>query len=178
MRLQMRTELIDNITGDFTPHTHLGRSLFIPMAVGGILFVGLIVASISACVLEAGSKKVATRNVEKARQAVMRKMTASGEIRVSIFHKKRNITLAKGASQIQQRAHEFYLMRLVQQKAAWDNALVALGLSLGIFSSIWFLGSVVFWRAELETGGWSYFESLYFTYVSFLTIGYGDFEVC
>jgi len=33
--------------GDFNPKTHLGRSLFCPMAIGGILFVGLIVASIS-----------------------------------------------------------------------------------------------------------------------------------
>jgi len=68
-------------------------------------------------------------------------------------------------------------MRLVQQKAACDSALIALALSLCIFSFIWFIGSFVFWRAELDTGGWSYFESLYFTYVSFLTVGYGDFEV-
>lgn len=68
-------------------------------------------------------------------------------------------------------------MRLVQQKAVWDNALITLALSLGIFSFIWLIGSVVFWRAELDSGGWSCFESLYFTHVSFLTIGYGDFDV-
>lgn len=28
--------------GDFTPKTHLGRSLFFPMAVGGIVFVGMV----------------------------------------------------------------------------------------------------------------------------------------
>lgn len=36
---------------------------------------------------------------------------------------------------------------------------------------------MVFWQSELGSQDWSYFESLYFTYVSFLTIGYGDFEV-
>jgi potassium channel subfamily K len=65
----------------------------------------------------------------------------------------------------------------VQQKAAYDNSIIALSLSLGVFSFIWFIGSVVFWQSELGTQNWSYFESLYFTYVSFLTIGYGDFEV-
>lgn len=37
---------------------------------------------------------------------------------------------------------------------------------------LWFIGAVVFWQAEPD---WSYFEALYFTYVSYLTIGYGDF---
>ena len=92
-------------------HTHLGRSLFIPMAVGGILFVGLIVTSISSCVLEAGTKKISTRNTEKARQQVMRKVDSAGTIRVSMFHKKRKITLEKGATEIEQREHEFLLMR-------------------------------------------------------------------
>ena len=65
----------------------------------------------------------------------------------------------------------------MQQKAAYDNSIIALSLSLGVFSFIWFIGSVVFWQSELGGQNWSYFESLYFTYVSFLTIGYGDFEV-
>lgn len=143
---------------DYTPHTHLGRSLFFPFAVGGILFVGLIVASISSCVLEAGSKKIATRNIEKARQKVMRSVDAGGSVRVSIFHKKRNVSLSKDSSEIEQREHEFRIMRLVQRKAAWDNALIAMTLSIGVFCFLWFVGSVVFWQAELGTGDWSYFE--------------------
>lgn len=65
----------------------------------------------------------------------------------------------------------------MQQKASYDNSIIALSISLGVFSFIWFIGSVVFWQSELGGQNWSYFESLYFTYVSFLTIGYGDFEV-
>lgn len=163
--------------GDFAPKTHLGRSLFFPMAIGGILFIGLIVASVSALVVEAGSKKLSVRNIEKARVSVMKNMGKSGGIRVSWFHKKENIRTDKtNASELEQRRHEFDLMRLVQKKAGFDNALTAICFSLGLFCFLWFIGAIVFWRAERGVGDWSYFESLYFTYVTFLTIGYGDFE--
>ena len=36
------------------------------------------------------------------------------------------------------------------------------------------MGAVVFWQAEANSQGLSYFQSLYFCYVSLLTIGYGD----
>ena len=39
---------------------------------------------------------------------------------------------------------------------------------------LWCVGAVVFWQAEANTQGLSYFEALYFCYVSLLTIGYGD----
>jgi len=103
--------VVEGIVLILSKHTHLGRSLFFPMAVAGILFVGLIVASISSCVLEAGTKKISTRNTEKARQQVMRRVDSAGTIRVSMFHKKRKITLEKGATEIEQREHEFLLMR-------------------------------------------------------------------
>lgn len=97
--------------GDFAPKTHLGRSLFFPMAVGGILFVGLIVSSISTCVLEAGSTKVSVRNLEKARETVMKNMDGSGYLRVGWF-KKQQISAGSG-SELEQREHEFDLMRMV-----------------------------------------------------------------
>ena len=39
----------------------------------------------------------------------------------------------------------------------------------------WFIGALVFEHGE-QNQGWSYFESLYFSYTTLLTIGYGDFE--
>lgn len=36
------------------------------------------------------------------------------------------------------------------------------------------MGAVGFWKAEATTQGLSYFQALYFCYVSLLTIGYGD----
>ena len=39
---------------------------------------------------------------------------------------------------------------------------------------LWCVGAVVFWKAEHYTQNLSYFQALYFCYVSLLTIGYGD----
>src|SRR4051794_19886589 len=37
------------------------------------------------------------------------------------------------------------------------------------------IGAVVFWKAE-KAQDWTYFESIYFSYTTLLTIGYGDFQ--
>jgi potassium channel subfamily K len=37
------------------------------------------------------------------------------------------------------------------------------------------IGAVVFWKTEKEQD-WTYFESVYFSYTTLLTIGYGDFQ--
>lgn len=39
---------------------------------------------------------------------------------------------------------------------------------------LWCVGAIGFWKAEAHTQGLTYFQSLYFCYVSLLTIGYGD----
>ncbi|MCJ1418740.1 Potassium channel [Xylographa parallela] len=160
--------------GDFSPKTHLGRSLLFPMAVGGILFLGLIIASIRTLVLERGTKKVTVRMLEKARQKALKKGDlSSGTIQVRPG-KKRNI--AKGTrSELGRREQEFNIMREVQQKAGRTNSLIALSISAGAAFFLWFVGAAVFQQAELDSQGWSYFEALYFTYISLLTIGYGDF---
>ncbi|CAF9942901.1 MAG: Potassium channel [Alectoria fallacina] len=160
--------------GDFSPKTHLGRSLFFPMAIGGILFVGLIVASISTLALDRASTKVSIRMVEKARQKALKKFDPkTGTTHLRPFKERRIEN--DPSTELKRRELEFDIMREVQQKAANDNRMLALGISVSAFVILWFIGAVAFWQAERGAGNWSYFESLYFTYVSFLTIGYGDF---
>ncbi|KIX93166.1 uncharacterized protein Z520_11223 [Fonsecaea multimorphosa CBS 102226] len=154
--------------GDYHPVTHLGRSLFFPMAVGGILFVGLIIASIRTLILESGSRKISTRTVEKARRKVLK----SGKEKTGKL-----ADADPSVPELDRRKLEFETMRDVQRRAARANRLIALSISGSSFLVLWFIGAVVFWQAESATGGqnWSYFEALYFTYVALLTIGYGDF---
>lgn len=163
--------------GDFTPKTHLGRSLFFPMAAGGILFVGLIIASIRTLVLESGSRKISTRMVEKARhKAITHGDPVTGTFKIRGFQVRK---VGEGAlTELDRREQEFNIMREVQRQAAHDNRMIALAVSATSFFLLWIVGAVVFWQAEKGTGGenWSYFEALYFTYVALLTIGYGDFE--
>lgn len=151
--------------GDFSPKTHLGRSLFFPMAVGGILFVGLIIGSVRTLVLESGSRKISIRMVEVARDEALRK------------HHTKAIGEEDEMAELDRREEEFNIMRRVQLAAASRNRIIALGVSASVFFLLWFIGAVVFWQAEGATGGgdWSYFETLYFTFVALITVGYGDF---
>lgn len=146
--------------GDFSPKSHLGRSLFFPMAIGGILFVGLIVASVSALALDRGSKKVSIRMVEKARQRALKRYDSeTGAVKINSMKK---IKAGKGTStELDRREQEFSIMREVQKTAANYNRMVALSVSLGFVMMLWFIGAVCFWQAEKGGQGWSYFESLY-----------------
>ena len=128
------------------------------MAIGGILFVGLIVASISSMVLDRGSTKVSVRMIEKARQRSVKRLAGNQAI-----------------SELERREEEFNLMRKVQATTAKFNRMIVLSISLTMVVILSFIGAVCFWQAEKSSQNWSYFESLYFTYVSLLTIGYGDF---
>ncbi|KAK5162867.1 uncharacterized protein LTR77_011124 [Saxophila tyrrhenica] len=160
--------------GDFTPATHLGRSLFFPFAVGGILFVGVIIANIRTLVLESGSVKVSTRLVEKARfKSIKAGNPDEGILRLRGV-KKRD---CNADTELERREKEFLIMREIQAEAAQNNRLFSLIFSSIAFMILWFIGAVVFWQAESKSVGgedWTYFSSLYFTFVAQLTIGYGE----
>ncbi|KAK8172851.1 hypothetical protein BKA80DRAFT_293820 [Phyllosticta citrichinensis] len=68
----------------------------------------------------------------------------------------------------------FDTMRKIQQRTANFRRWTALTLSILAFGILWLMGAVVFWQAEQDTQGMTYFQALYFCYVSLLTIGYGD----
>lgn len=166
--------------GDYVPTTHLGRSLFFPFATGGILFVGVIIANIRTVILESGAVKVSTRLVEKARyKAIKLGIPEEGIYKVSGIRGVRTRD-TNAATELHRRRNEFHLMREIQREAHVYNRCVSLLISLSAFMVLWFIGAVVFWKAETESVGgqhyWTYFDSLYFTFVAQLTIGYGDFE--
>jgi potassium channel subfamily K, other eukaryote len=66
-------------------------------------------------------------------------------------------------------------MRKIQKSATRFKRWWALTLSVCAFATLWVLGAVVFWEAERHSQQMTYFQALYFCYVSLLTIGYGDF---
>ncbi|EKG14168.1 hypothetical protein MPH_08662 [Macrophomina phaseolina MS6] len=68
----------------------------------------------------------------------------------------------------------FAAMRAIQHSTARFKRWYALTLSILAFGILWCVGAVVFWRAEQATQSLTYFQSLYFCYISLLTIGYGD----
>ncbi|KAH7371359.1 potassium channel-like protein [Pyrenochaeta sp. MPI-SDFR-AT-0127] len=68
----------------------------------------------------------------------------------------------------------FEAMRKIQSDSKKFKKWMALAWSVTTFSTLWCVGAVVFWRAERDAQNMSYFQALYFCYISLLTIGYGD----
>jgi hypothetical protein len=70
----------------------------------------------------------------------------------------------------------FDAMREIQANTSKFKQYYALSMSALAFGILWCVGAVVFWCAEARIQQLTYFEALYFCYVSLLTIGYGDFS--
>ncbi|KAF7340854.1 hypothetical protein MSAN_02114900 [Mycena sanguinolenta] len=138
---------------DFPPQTHTGRSLLIPFAVVGITLIGVVIGSIRGLVLERGKVKVMRRTVELERQKWISRMDEPDTA---------------------WKKEEWEIMRRIQRRAKTIRKYSSLGSSLFAFLALWFLGAMVFWFSEAPQS-WTYFESVYFSFVVLLTIGYGDF---
>jgi potassium channel subfamily K len=174
--------------GDYAPETHLGRSLLFPYAIGGIIILGLVIGSIRSLVLERGKVKMGARMVEKERRRLLKKIesqkkellepvTDIGKRPMSRSSSKTladNVKLDDGLTERKRRAQEFHLMRKIQDDAAKKRRWTSLVVSGTVWFGLWFVGAAIFEQAEYGQN-WSYFGSLYFSYTSLLTIGYGDF---
>lgn len=162
-------------TGDYTPATHLGRGLMFPYAIGGIVILGLVVGSIRSLILERGKKKLGSRFVEKKREALLKEMLKKEDKTRLIPVAGEKQTTEDGLTERERRKEEFSLMREIQERASTRQKWTALIISGTAWFVLWFVGAVVFWKAE-HAQDWSYFQALYFAYISLLTIGYGDFS--
>lgn len=162
-------------TGDYHPLTHLGRSLLFPYAIGGIIMLGLVIGSIRSLVLERGKKKLGARMMEKKRQKVLEKIERSNKSKSTLNPLPRNQTKSPTEMSEQERRElEFNIMRQIQESTSTKRKWTSLLISALAWLFLWLIGAVVFWKAE-KNQDWSYFVSIYFSYVSLLTIGYGDF---
>ena len=159
--------------GDFVPSTHVGRSLLFPFATGGIIIFGLAICTIRGLVVDRGRVKIGTTLVEKLRQRVLKELQKGrkgGTLDSVDFNLSRNIyeTEFHGSRQ------EFELMRQIQDKAITKHRWTSLLISASAWFVLWFVSASIF-KATEKAQSWSYFDSLYFTFTSLLTIGYGDF---
>ena len=75
---------------------------------------------------------------------------------------------------LEEEKDRFTQMRKIQHGTHQYKQYYALTMSVIAFGILWCVGAVGFWQAEKHTQGLSYFQALYFCYVSLLTIGYGD----
>jgi len=71
------------------------------------------------------------------------------------------------------RRRDFEAMQEILVKTARKRILYSMGLWGLSALTLWFAGAAVFYVSE-HAQEWSYFTSLYFTFISLLAIGYGD----
>ncbi|KAF8268326.1 hypothetical protein EI94DRAFT_1727948 [Lactarius quietus] len=62
-------------------------------------------------------------------------------------------------------------MLKVAEREERRSLYIKLGLSWSLFFTFWTIGSLIFSQTE----GWTYGQSMYFCFIAFTTIGYGDF---
>ena len=181
------TCLTIGVGGDYVPKTHLGRGLLFPFAIGGIVILGLVVGGIRSLVLDRSKKKLSARVTEKIRQRVLeriqkaqKKIQSGKKAKVTGLDMSTALVLTQApsndnATEVKRRKAEFEAMRVVQDMAAQERKWISLAISTFAFAFLWTIGALVFYYSEMNQK-WSYFEALYFSYTTLLTIGYGDFQ--
>lgn len=137
--------------GDLVPTTKLGKILSFPFVVLAITQLGSIVAELwKAFSMQHEISKRATRS--RSEHTRWHLETESGEKHVDLVQ-------------------ETQLLEQVEAHIRRETQHIAFGLSIGLFLIIWLIGALIFARIE----DWKYYNALYFSYVTFLTIGYGDY---
>jgi potassium channel subfamily K len=122
------------------------------------------------------------RMVEKERQRLLKKLERQNreDLLEPIQEKPRasrqsSRTLTRSpSSERARRQQEFEMMRKIQEQAHTKRRWTSLIISGSTWFMLWFVGAAIFEQTEYGQN-WSYFGSLYFSYTSLLTIGYGDF---
>ncbi|KAK4190973.1 outward-rectifier potassium channel TOK1 [Podospora australis] len=165
--------------GDYTASGPLGRALLIPYALIGIISLGLVIGSIRSLILDRGKRRLDARMVEKRRRKMLRQMIRKGKDDVLIPVKDKEMTESESQSdrrltEFERREAEFKLMRLLQHQVARKRRWYALAISAGTWIALWLGGARVFQACEAAYQQWSYFDGVYFAYISLTTIGYGD----
>lgn len=163
--------------GDFYATTILGRALVLPFSLVGIISLGLVIGSIRSMVLDRGRRRLNARVLEKKRRQMIREILTKGkdDILIPIQEAQTAPTRTTSAlTEFQRREEEFKLMRKIQEVAARKRRWYAMGISTGSWLILWLVGARIFQDFEKPYQGWTYFDGVYFTYVSLTTIGYGD----
>ena len=162
--------------GDFAPKTHLGRSLLFPYATFGVFILFLVIYAITSVVFERGKSTLELRLRDKDRIRHVQKRDqdrSSDSIQPQPDDTVPGSRAALANEEREARRRDFNTMNHIILKAARKRILYSL--SLWTFSAffLWLVGALVFYRAEKDQG-WTYFQAVYFTYISILAIGYGD----
>ncbi|SPO06921.1 uncharacterized protein DNG_09615 [Cephalotrichum gorgonifer] len=165
--------------GDYAPTTTLGKTLLIPYALIGVISLGLVIGSVRSLVLDRGRRCVAARMEEKKRRKMVRTMTCRGDDDIlEPICKESEISRIQSdkapATEFERRKAEFALMRKIQAQSSSRRRWIAMAISTSSWLVLWLVGAVIFEKSEKPYQDWSYFDSFYFCFEAWTTVGYGD----
>lgn len=165
--------------GDLSPQSTLGRALLIPFALIGIISLGLVIGSIRSLALDRGRRRLSARLLEKKRRRMLQDLVAKGEDKIlepiSNGHAATSPSEPdRKLTEYERREMEFKLMREIQRTAAQKRRWYALAISTTTWLILWLASAKIFQKFEARYQTWTYFDSVYFTFISLTTIGYGD----
>ncbi|KAF9034345.1 hypothetical protein BJ165DRAFT_1513150 [Panaeolus papilionaceus] len=199
------TLLTIGLGSDFPVTTAKGRIVAVPYITFGICFLGLVVGSVRGLVVERAKYKFSRRYLGKARKRLGSELRRDQEAALSgrllhvdlvsesrTWHRSpikgvitflyetalgpRNIPLKIRKDVLQPWHHsEFEVMRLIESAAEQRQRFISLSVAFLAFLVVWLVGAIMFWVCEKKSQDWTYPTSLYFTYTSLLTVGYGDY---
>ncbi|KAH6629397.1 potassium channel-like protein [Boeremia exigua] len=188
--------------GDLVATTTLGRGLLFPYSVGGIITLALVVSSLYRAARELSEDNIVQKDLTRRRVQTLRLTTSNSEdyrhrqsqlshgaVNISAPSHLRPYHTAVGPRNfgvptrldrrprlllLKEEKDRFDAMRRIQADSRKYKKWMALFWSVTTFTILWCVGAVVFWQTEQNTQAMTYFEALYFCYISLLTIGYGD----
>ncbi|KAH7118288.1 hypothetical protein B0J13DRAFT_652323 [Dactylonectria estremocensis] len=165
--------------GDYAPTTTLGRALLMPYALIGVISLGLVISSVRSLILERGRRCVAARMEEKRRRRVIQTMTRRGDDDIlNPIRRESEISRIQSnkipATEFERRKAEFALMRKIQAQSSSRRRWISMAISTTSWLVLWLVGAIIFEKSEKTYQDWSYFDSFYFCFVAWTTIGYGD----
>ncbi|KAI5959427.1 TOK1 [Candida pseudojiufengensis] len=137
--------------GDITPNSSGAKVLVLIFSLGGVLIMGLIIATLRSVILSSASPAIFWNDIEIARRKLVNKLK----------EEQKKITPEDS----------FRQMRMIRTKVRRKHTNFSLALTVLMFMAFWLIGGLVFHFIE----GWTYFHSIYFCFLCLLTIGYGDF---
>lgn len=137
--------------GDVTPESAGAKVFVLAWSFIGLLTLGLVIAMVRQVTLHSAGPTVFWHHIEIARQKALEAARAQ------------NLDLPPEEA--------FHQMRVIRRKAKSRQSTFSLLMVLAVFFGFWLVGACIFHFIE----GWSYFNSVYFCFLCFITIGYGDF---
>ncbi|CAK9441067.1 uncharacterized protein LODBEIA_P49360 [Lodderomyces beijingensis] len=137
--------------GDILPETAAAKAMALVFSLGGVLIMGLIIATLRSVILASASPAIIWDATEVAR------------IKCLCELKRENRRLSPDDS--------YQKMRRIRHHVHKKHNTFSSILTILVFISFWLIGGLIFHYVE----HWSCYNAFYFCSLCLLTIGYGDF---